>query len=482
MGVLVHGPLAQLAEQWTFNPLVVGSSPTRPTDGGGGETLRPAEERPTWFDRVGRSVVSRGRPAKGGGRSREERRSSRGAVGVSRHVATHGPPAGEQPDSSRCCGRGRPGGGDVKVELCCAPVHCRSQLPARPAGHVHQRGGGYVPHHRSQMGPSLAGRRRRGSARPFQRTPHRTPGAVEGRVCLLRNDRKLGPILGLPASTVHRVLVRHGLNRPSWLNRPTGEPIRRYKRDRPGELVHVDINNLGNIPDSGGWRTVGRTADDRNREATTARESSIPVIGFSYIHSAVDDHFRVAYSEVPAQRAPAHRHRLLATRECVLQRARHHRRAGTDRQRRLLQVQALRPRPGYGRHRPQESAPGVRRPTARSNASTARSLTSGATGGPTPRTTSGPRPWQPSSTPTTTTAATPHAGDTHSSAVSTTLRDNTHSPAHRTSGQLPSRVAVPRVGPIWTGGHRPTRLRTSAVRSASGAQLQWAALDCGARQ
>ncbi|MFI2075892.1 IS481 family transposase [Streptomyces triculaminicus] len=141
------------------------------------------------------------------------------------------------------------------------------------------------------------------SSRPHT-TPHRTRPAVEARVCDLRRSRKLGParigpILGLPASTVHRILTRHGLGRLAWLDRPTGEPIRRYERDRPGELVHVDIKKLGNIPDGGGWRVVGRTAGDRNRQATTGqRKSSTPVIGYSYIHSAVDDHSRLAYSEV----------------------------------------------------------------------------------------------------------------------------------------------------------------------------------------
>ncbi|WP_371517397.1 IS481 family transposase [Kitasatospora sp. NBC_01300] len=141
------------------------------------------------------------------------------------------------------------------------------------------------------------------SSRPHT-TPHRTAAAVEARVCGIRRDRKLGParigpILGIPASTVHRILTRHGLNRLAWLDRPSGEPIRRYERERPGELVHVDIKKLGNIPDGGGWRTVGREAGDRNRQATTTeRRSHKPVIGYSYVHSAVDDHTRLAYSEI----------------------------------------------------------------------------------------------------------------------------------------------------------------------------------------
>ncbi|MFF9984851.1 IS481 family transposase, partial [Streptomyces erythrochromogenes] len=141
------------------------------------------------------------------------------------------------------------------------------------------------------------------SSRP-NTTPHRTLAAVEASVCDLRTRRKLGParigpILGLPTSTVHRILTRHGLNRLAWLDRPTGAVIRRYERARPGELVHVDIKKLGNIPKGGGWRVVGRAAGDRNRQATTGRRrSSTPVIGYCYVHSAVDDHSRLAYSEV----------------------------------------------------------------------------------------------------------------------------------------------------------------------------------------
>ncbi|MFC7931937.1 IS481 family transposase [Streptomyces cinereoruber] len=141
------------------------------------------------------------------------------------------------------------------------------------------------------------------SSRPG-RTPHRTPAAIEARVCHLRQSRNLGParigpILGLPASTVHRILVRHGLNRLAWLDRPTGEPVRRYERLRPGELVHVDIKKLGNIPDGGGHKVLDRRSAMDNKLATThERKSCKPVIGYSYIHSAVDDHSRLAYSEV----------------------------------------------------------------------------------------------------------------------------------------------------------------------------------------
>ncbi|MFF3864163.1 IS481 family transposase [Streptomyces sp. NPDC002209] len=140
------------------------------------------------------------------------------------------------------------------------------------------------------------------SSRPG-RTPHRTSAAIEAEACRLRTSRKLGParigpVLGLPASTVHRILVRHGLNRLAWLDRPTGEPVRRYERARPGELVHVDIKKLGNIPDGGGHKVMDRRQAMDNKLATTGkRKNCKPVIGYSFIHSAVDDHSRLAYSE-----------------------------------------------------------------------------------------------------------------------------------------------------------------------------------------
>ncbi|MFJ6523636.1 IS481 family transposase [Streptomyces filamentosus] len=129
------------------------------------------------------------------------------------------------------------------------------------------------------------------SSRPHT-TPHRTASAMEDRVCELRQSRKLGPariapILGLPTSTVHRILTRHRLNRLSWLDRPTGTLIRRYERERPGELIHVDVKKLGRIPDGGGHKANGREAG-----------RPIRGMGFDYVHSAVDDHSRLAYSEI----------------------------------------------------------------------------------------------------------------------------------------------------------------------------------------
>ena len=80
--------------------------------------------------------------------------------------------------------------------------------------------------------------------------------------------------------------------------------IRHYERDRPGELVHVDIKKLGNIPDGGGHKIHGRAVGSRNntRSAPIANNSTSrgAKLGYSYLHNAVDDHSRLAYSEILA--------------------------------------------------------------------------------------------------------------------------------------------------------------------------------------
>ena len=127
------------------------------------------------------------------------------------------------------------------------------------------------------------------SSRPL-RSPNQTPESVEQRICRLRRTRKWCParismLTGVPSSTVWAVLARHGLNRLSWLDRPTGRVIRRYERDHAGELVHLDIKKVGRIPPGGGWRVRGRGAVKPRR------------VGYTYLHVAVDDHSRVAYVE-----------------------------------------------------------------------------------------------------------------------------------------------------------------------------------------
>jgi transposase InsO family protein len=78
--------------------------------------------------------------------------------------------------------------------------------------------------------------------------------------------------------------------RLDWLDRATGRVVRRYEHDHPGDLVHVDVKKLGRIPDGGGHKMMGRAAGERN----TRRGK----IGYWYLHNAVDDHSRLAYSEI----------------------------------------------------------------------------------------------------------------------------------------------------------------------------------------
>jgi transposase InsO family protein len=134
------------------------------------------------------------------------------------------------------------------------------------------------------------------SSRPH-RSPARTRPSRERRIVQLRRTRGLGPariagIVRLPASTVHAVLVRHGLNRLDRLDRPTRAPVRRMEMSRPGELVHVDVKKLGRIPKGGGWRAHGRRARPNNIRAHR--------VGYAFVHSAVDAYTRLAYSELLA--------------------------------------------------------------------------------------------------------------------------------------------------------------------------------------
>jgi transposase InsO family protein len=130
--------------------------------------------------------------------------------------------------------------------------------------------------------------------------PARTPACTETRVRICRALSRRGPVfighqLGLPASTVGRVLARHGTPRLAACDPLTGRLIRaarrsanRYEHDRPGALLHVDVKKLGRIPDGGGWRAHGRGV----------RPRSVRGLGFDYVHAAVDDHSRLAYAEV----------------------------------------------------------------------------------------------------------------------------------------------------------------------------------------
>ena len=158
-----------------------------------------------------------------------------------------------------------------------------------------------------QLGP---GGMEDASCRP-RRCPNRTPQPVVRKIVHLRWKQRLGPVpiaalVGVAPSTVHKVLVRCKISRLSRVDRVTGEPARRYEHDHPGSLIHVDVKKLGNVPDGGGWRFVGRAQGLQNRQRTARRTGQrstafrSPLTGTAYIHTVLDDHSRVAYAEIHA--------------------------------------------------------------------------------------------------------------------------------------------------------------------------------------
>ncbi len=132
------------------------------------------------------------------------------------------------------------------------------------------------------------------SSRPHS-SPNRTPRSIRRQVIRLRKKRRKGAAwiafqVGLAASTVQNILNQAGLGRLDRGDRATAtEPVRRYQRERPGELIHVDIKKLARIPAGGGWRMHGR-GNDAYRGHSGA--------GYAYLHSAIDDRTRIVYSEI----------------------------------------------------------------------------------------------------------------------------------------------------------------------------------------
>ncbi|AFM20436.1 transposase (plasmid) [Mycolicibacterium chubuense NBB4] len=142
------------------------------------------------------------------------------------------------------------------------------------------------------------------SSRPI-RMPQRTSNRVEQKVLAARRRRKRGAVvlaaeLDLNPSTVGRILARHEVPHLSDIDPITGESVRfsrrsahRYEHRTPGSLVHVDVKKLGRIPAGGGWRLHGRHAP-----VSVAHRNKTVRIGYDYVHTAIDDHSRLAYSEV----------------------------------------------------------------------------------------------------------------------------------------------------------------------------------------
>jgi transposase InsO family protein len=137
----------------------------------------------------------------------------------------------------------------------------------------------------------LAGLRDRSSR------PHRlyrpTPQAVVDEIAALRRQRctgrQIAAQVGVSAATVSRILRRLGLNRLSSLE--PAEPVRRYEREHPGEMIHLDIKKLGRI-DGVGHRITG------DRRGQSNRRSRGEGLGWEFVHVAIDDASRIAFAKV----------------------------------------------------------------------------------------------------------------------------------------------------------------------------------------
>jgi transposase InsO family protein len=125
------------------------------------------------------------------------------------------------------------------------------------------------------------------SSRPLS-SPSQTPPATCATIEMLRRQRRTGEQIaievGVSSATVSRVLRRLGLNKLSALE--PAEPVRRYEREHPGEMIHIDIKKLGRF-NKIGHRFHGRSEQNRTRDA-----------GWEYVHVAIDDHSRVAFAKI----------------------------------------------------------------------------------------------------------------------------------------------------------------------------------------
>ena len=147
------------------------------------------------------------------------------------------------------------------------------------------------------------------SSRP-KSCPHATSAKIVEDVLSRRAKYREGPVdlahrCGVSARTVSRILARAGMPRLWDLDPVTGSRIRasratdrRYERNAPGDLIHIDVKKLGRIPEGGGWR-----ADPKQSALNHA--AGHQRVGFDYVHVAVDDHSRLAFVEIhPDEKGP----------------------------------------------------------------------------------------------------------------------------------------------------------------------------------
>src|SRR5215211_1136397 len=137
--------------------------------------------------------------------------------------------------------------------------------------------------------------------RVWNRTDERRIEAIATLRRLRMTGEEIARCLSMPDQTVSGILTRIGMGR---LGRLGLEPARRYERQRPGELVHVDVKRLGRIERGAGHRVTGGIKRNPDRRRLDAAGIERKTIGWEYVHVAIDDHSRLAYAEVlPDQKA-----------------------------------------------------------------------------------------------------------------------------------------------------------------------------------
>ena len=105
---------------------------------------------------------------------------------------------------------------------------------------------------------------------------------------------EIAECLGMPLSTVSGILTRIGMGR---LGRLGMEPAVRYERERPGELIHIDVKKLGRIERGAGHRITGKRGRYTGSR-TDAEGARRQIVGWEFVHIAIDDCTRLAYAEV----------------------------------------------------------------------------------------------------------------------------------------------------------------------------------------
>ena len=129
------------------------------------------------------------------------------------------------------------------------------------------------------------------------RTDERRVEAIAALRRLRLTGAEIAELLGMALSTVSGILTRIGMGR---LGRLGLQPALRYERDRPGELVHIDVKKLGRIHGGAGHRVHGNRGLQRPSTKTNAAGQRENQTGWEYVHIAIDDATRLAYVEVLA--------------------------------------------------------------------------------------------------------------------------------------------------------------------------------------